>query len=321
MSTGRSALGMRRLAIIDLEGGDQPIYNEDGAVVRRLQRRDLQLPRAARRAARRAATGFAQRERHRGDRPPLRGARGRLRRAACAGCSRSRSGTARSGELLLARDRVGKKPLFYALRGGVAALRLRAARDPAGPGGAARRRPRRDRRLPRQPVRAARPAARSRRCASCRRRTRCAGAPAASRASSATGGSSTRPKAVSARARRPSGCARRSSRRRGCACRSDVPLGAFLSGGVDSSVVVAAMAQSSAEPVRPSRRVPRHERFDETAARARGRRALRHRATRSCRSSPRPRVLPRIAWHFGEPFADPAALPTLPARRADARGT
>ena len=29
---GRVGLGMRRLSIIDLEGGDQPIFNEDGSM-------------------------------------------------------------------------------------------------------------------------------------------------------------------------------------------------------------------------------------------------------------------------------------------------
>ena len=32
LSEGRMALGMRRLSIIDLEGGHQPIFNEDGSI-------------------------------------------------------------------------------------------------------------------------------------------------------------------------------------------------------------------------------------------------------------------------------------------------
>jgi len=32
LSDGRFAMGMRRLSIIDLEGGDQPIWNEDETV-------------------------------------------------------------------------------------------------------------------------------------------------------------------------------------------------------------------------------------------------------------------------------------------------
>ena len=45
---GPVGLAARRLSIIDLETGDQPIANEDGTVARRPERRDLQLPRAAR---------------------------------------------------------------------------------------------------------------------------------------------------------------------------------------------------------------------------------------------------------------------------------
>ena len=41
------AMGFRRLSIIDLEGGSQPILNEDGTKGAHLQRRDLQLPGAA----------------------------------------------------------------------------------------------------------------------------------------------------------------------------------------------------------------------------------------------------------------------------------
>jgi asparagine synthase (glutamine-hydrolysing) len=92
---------------------------------------------------------------------------------------------------------------------------------------------------------------------------------------------------------------------------SDVPLGAFLSGGIDSSVVVAAMAMTSAETVRTfSVSFPGTEVDESPHARAVAERY----GTRHEELAVGPvdaALLPRIAWHFGEPFADPAALPTF----------
>jgi asparagine synthase (glutamine-hydrolysing) len=92
---------------------------------------------------------------------------------------------------------------------------------------------------------------------------------------------------------------------------SDVPLGAFLSGGVDSSVVVAAMAMTSADPVRTfSVAFPGTEVDESPHARAVAERyGTDH--TELAVGPPEASLLPRIAWHFGEPFADPAALPTF----------
>ena len=92
---------------------------------------------------------------------------------------------------------------------------------------------------------------------------------------------------------------------------SDVPLGAFLSGGADSSAVVAAMARTSPDPVRTfSVRFP-YEGFDESPhARA----VAQHYSTEHQEleiGEPDASILPRMAWHFGEPFADPAAVPTF----------
>ncbi len=91
---------------------------------------------------------------------------------------------------------------------------------------------------------------------------------------------------------------------------SDVPLGAFLSGGIDSSLIVWMMSQSTDEPVRTftigfgqdgmseapyakivaDRFSTRHEEFEVTPE------AI--------------DILPKLVWHLDEPFADSSALPT-----------
>jgi asparagine synthase (glutamine-hydrolysing) len=91
---------------------------------------------------------------------------------------------------------------------------------------------------------------------------------------------------------------------------SDVPLGAFLSGGVDSSLVVGLMQRLSAEPVRTFSIGFGAPEYDETAwaRRVAERVGTRH---REFRVEPQAvEVLPQLVWHFDEPFADSSAIPT-----------
>jgi asparagine synthase (glutamine-hydrolysing) len=91
---------------------------------------------------------------------------------------------------------------------------------------------------------------------------------------------------------------------------SEVPLGAFLSGGIDSGTIVALMSGSMAQPVRTHTVGFADRGTDEREDAAAVARAL---GTDHVATEVRPDladVLPRIAWHLDEPFADPSAVPT-----------
>lgn len=92
---------------------------------------------------------------------------------------------------------------------------------------------------------------------------------------------------------------------------ADVPLGALLSGGVDSSVVVALMAKLSNEPVRTFSIGFEAEAFNELP--------WAQQAAERCGTRHHPEIvkgdvehlLPTLARHYGEPYADPSAVPSF----------
>jgi asparagine synthase (glutamine-hydrolysing) len=91
---------------------------------------------------------------------------------------------------------------------------------------------------------------------------------------------------------------------------ADVPLGAFLSGGVDSSVVVGLMARASSRPVKTFSIGFDEPQFDELDH---ARRVARHFGTEHHEFVVRPdglAILDRMIAHFDEPFADSSAIPT-----------
>ena len=75
---GQAGLGIQRLRVIDLETGDQPIFNEDGTVAVVLNG-EIYNFRELREACSSARAPIRDPGRHRGDRAPLRGAGRRLR--------------------------------------------------------------------------------------------------------------------------------------------------------------------------------------------------------------------------------------------------
>ena len=92
---------------------------------------------------------------------------------------------------------------------------------------------------------------------------------------------------------------------------ADVPLGALLSGGIDSSIVVALMAETSAQPVRTFTVGFADERYDEREyARAVARRYGTVHEELELQADITD-TLPRLAATFDEPLGDEAAFPTF----------
>jgi len=305
---GGIGIGVQRLAIIDLETGDQPIANEDGSVVV-VQNGEIYNYRELRRELEGRGHRFSTTsdtevivhlyEDH-GD--------------ACVDHLRGMFALAvwdrRRRRLLLARDRIGKKPLFYAARNGsfwFASEAKSILQDAEVP---------RDvdldaidcflqfhhvphpksafaelRKLPPAHVlswEAGR--------IELRRYWKLSYSPDERYRSEDEMGERIRAELLEATRLR---------------LRSDVPLGAFLSGGVDSSAVVAAMARLSSNPVKTFSIGFDVESFDETVH-ARRIADLFGTEHHEFRVEPDAmEVLPRLVWHYGEPFADQSAIPSL----------
>jgi asparagine synthase (glutamine-hydrolysing) len=91
---------------------------------------------------------------------------------------------------------------------------------------------------------------------------------------------------------------------------SEVPLGAFLSGGVDSSAVVGLMAEASDKPVNTASIGFREAGFDELPY---ARMVARHfgaQAYEKIVEADAAKILDTLVWHFDEPFADASMVPT-----------
>ncbi len=304
---GACGLGIQRLRVIDLATGDQPIRNEDGSVVvvlngeiynfRELRAR---LERAGHRFSTASDTEVIV----------------HLYEEEGSRCVRSLHGMfglaiwdTRRRRLVLARDRVGKKPLFYSLRDGALsfASELRALLQ--------------DAEIPRELDFEALDAYLALRWipAPMSAFEAVRKLPPASILTLEDGRAEIETYWELDYGRAPQGDERelvgelrervRAAVRRRMV--SDVPLGAFLSGGIDSSAVVATMAEQSDRPVRTFSIGFTSSRYDELAQ---ARLIAERFGTDHEELVVTPdavEILPRIVRHYGEPFADSSAIPSF----------
>jgi asparagine synthase (glutamine-hydrolysing) len=304
---GAVGLGIQRLAVIDLESGDQPIFNEDESVVvvlngeiyNYVELRDELEARGHRFRTRSDTEVIAHLYEERGD--------------ACVEALRGMFAfalwDARQRRLLLARDRLGKKPLFYSRLGDsfwFASEPKAILQDPE---------------VPRAPDYAALDAflqwgyvPHPQSAFAALRKV----PPAHTLVVQNGTLKLDRYWKLSYEHREPGSDQELQELVRETLLeatrirlRSDVPLGAFLSGGVDSSAVVAAMAQLSSRAVKTFSIGFKSDWFDETPY---AREVAQIFATdhHEFRVDPDAvHLLPQLVWHYGEPFADQSAIPSF----------
>jgi asparagine synthase (glutamine-hydrolysing) len=93
--------------------------------------------------------------------------------------------------------------------------------------------------------------------------------------------------------------------------RSDVPLGAFLSGGVDSTIITGLMQQLSEQRIKTFSIGFSVQQFDERAYAREAAAKLKTDHHEFVVDPSAVQMLPRLTWHYDEPFADSSAIPTM----------
>lgn len=91
---------------------------------------------------------------------------------------------------------------------------------------------------------------------------------------------------------------------------SDVPLGAFLSGGYDSSIIVGLMAENSTKPVKTFSVGFKEEYFSELKY---AKIVAKHFSTEHTELIVEPKmteILPKLIWYYDQPFADTSMVPS-----------
>lgn len=100
---------------------------------------------------------------------------------------------------------------------------------------------------------------------------------------------------------------------------SDVPYGAFLSGGIDSSLIVGYMAELTERPVQTFTIGFREADFSETAYAQRVAELNRTEHRMEIVEADSIGLLPLLVKHYGQPFADSSAIPTYYLSRMTSR--
>ncbi|MBP7652809.1 asparagine synthase (glutamine-hydrolyzing) [Candidatus Dependentiae bacterium] len=91
---------------------------------------------------------------------------------------------------------------------------------------------------------------------------------------------------------------------------SDVPLGAFLSGGIDSNIIVGLMSELSSVPIKTFSIGFEEKRFNESHFAQQVAEKFKTDHHTFIVKSDIINDLEKLVWHYNEPFADPSMLPT-----------